>query len=292
MPLAPANGIQIAYETFGDAADPSILLIMGLGAQMVSWDDEICHMLADRGFHVIRFDNRDVGESTWIDAPDFDMDAAFLAALGGDLSGAIYTLSDMADDAVALLDSLAIGPAHIVGASMGGMIAQTIAIEHPERVLTLTSIMSTTGELTVGQPSDDVLAVLLQPRPTDPEAAIEFGVELFQAISSKEHFDPERARQRVKREISRGVNPEAVPHQLLATIASGSRAEGLAQLEVPTLVVHGREDPLITVSGGERTAELIPGAELLVIDDMGHDVPPIHLPAVVARVTALTHRVA
>ena len=207
MPIAPANGIQIAYETFGDPVDPTLLLIMGLGAQMVSWDDEICHMLQDRGFHVVRFDNRDVGESTWIDAPDLDVDDAFLRALGGDPSGALYTFSDMAADVIGLLDALGIEQAHVVGASMGGMIGQTLAIEHPGRVLTLTSIMSTTGEPTVGQPTESVLATLLQPRPTDPEEAVEFGVELFRAISSPEHFDPERTRQRVKR----GRRPGSIP---------------------------------------------------------------------------------
>lgn len=290
MPIADVNGIQITYETFGDPADPTLLLIMGLGAQMVSWDDEVCHMLQDRGFHVIRFDNRDVGESTWIETPGLDVPAALIGALGGDVSTAPYTLSDMAADAVGLLDVVGVARAHLVGASMGGMIAQTIAIEHPDRVATLTSIMSSTGEPTVGQPADEVILALLVDRPSDPEGSIDFGVNVLRTISSPDHFDEERARQRAKREVVRGINPKAVPHQLLAVFASGSRAEALARLDVPTLVIHGLQDQLVNPSGGERTAELVPGAELLLIEDMAHDLPEVHVPAVVSRVTALTHR--
>lgn len=290
VPHASANGVQLAYETFGDPSDPTILLIMGLGAQMVSWDEVICEHFVDRGFHVIRFDNRDVGESTWLDTPDLDIPTAMMAALGGDPSHAPYTLSDMADDAVAVLDHLGIAQAHVVGASMGGMIAQTLTIEHADRVLSLTSIMSTTGEPTVGTPDDDLLNALIVERPTDPDAAVEFGIELSRAISSPVHFDEEHARQRVQRELSRGINPLAVPRQLLAIFASGSRAEELASIEVPTLVVHGRMDRLVAPSGGERTAELVPGAELVLIDDMAHDIPAVHVESVVDRVVALARR--
>ncbi|MBX3284808.1 MAG: alpha/beta fold hydrolase [Actinobacteria bacterium] len=290
MPHAPANGVHLAYETFGDPADPTILLIMGLGAQMVSWDDEICHLFVDRGYHVIRFDNRDVGESTWLDTPDLDVPTALMAALGGDASHAPYSLGDMADDAVAVLDHLGIDAAHVVGASMGGMIAQTLAIEHADRVLSLTSIMSTTGNPEVGTPDGDLLNALMVERPTDPDAAVAFGVELSRLISSPVHFDEERARRRVERELARGVNPLAVPRQLLAIISSGSREEALSALDVPTLVVHGRMDRLVAPSGGERTAELVPGAELVLIDDMAHDVPAVHVESVVDRVVALAQR--
>ncbi len=290
MPHAQANGVRLAYETFGDAADPTVLLIMGLGAQMVAWDDEICHHFVERGFHVVRFDNRDVGESTWVDTPDLDVPAAMMAALGGDPSHAPYTLSDMADDAVAVLDHLGIEQAHVVGASMGGMIAQTLTIEHADRVLSLTSIMSTTGNPSVGVPDGDLLDALIVERPTDPEAAVEFGIELSRLISSPVHFDEERARRRVERELARGINPLAVPRQLLAIFASGSREDALAGIEVPTLVVHGALDRLVAPSGGERTAELVPGAELVVIDDMAHDLPAVHVESVVDRVVALARR--
>jgi pimeloyl-ACP methyl ester carboxylesterase len=289
VPTAAANGIEIAYETFGDPADPTILLIMGLGAQMVNWDEGVCALLVARGHHVVRFDNRDVGQSTWIDAPGLDVGTAILQVLGGDTSVAPYTLSDMAADAVGLLDHLGIDAAHVVGASMGGMIAQTMAIEHPTRVLSLTSIMSTTGEPTVGNPSPELMDVLLRPRPEGREAAIEFGVEIERAIGS-EHFDEERSRALATLQYDRGSNPEGVGRQLLAVVASGSRAEGLARLDLPALVVHGRGDRLVDFSGGQRTAELIAGADFLAIDDMAHDVPQVHWARVADAITTITHR--
>jgi pimeloyl-ACP methyl ester carboxylesterase len=288
---APANGIDIAYETFGDPQDPPLLLIMGLGAQMVQWDEGVCALLVARGHHVIRFDNRDVGRSTWIDAPGLDPGTAILQALAGDPSVAPYTLSDMAADAVGLLDHLGIDAAHVVGASMGGMIAQTMAIEHPTRVLSLTSIMSTTGEPTVGNPSPDLFDVLLRPRPEGRDESIEFAVEIERAIGS-EHFDEERSRALAAVAYERGVNPDGVARQLLAIVASGSRAEGLARLDLPALVVHGREDRLVDFSGGQRTAELIAGADFLAIDDMAHDVPQVHWTRVADAIATVTHRAA
>jgi pimeloyl-ACP methyl ester carboxylesterase len=288
--FAAANGIELAYETFGDPDDPTILLVMGLGAQMVMWEDGVCDLLVQAGHHVVRFDNRDVGESTWIDTPELDIGAAALAALMGDASLAPYLLVDMAADAVGLLDHLGIESAHVVGASMGGMIAQTMAIEHPDRVRSLTSIMSTTGEPGVGEPNPDMTAALLAPRPSDREGAIEAGVDLARAISSPDHFDPERARALAEVQYDRGHNPDGVGRQLVAVLASGSRAEGLAALERPTLVIHGRQDQLVTFGGGERTAELVDGAELLAIDDMGHDMAEVHWPRAVAAITQLTTR--
>jgi pimeloyl-ACP methyl ester carboxylesterase len=291
VPIAPANGIEIAYETFGDPSDPTILLIMGLGAQRVMWDDGVCALLVARGLHVVRYDNRDVGQSTWIDAPDLDVGATVMEVLGGDTSNVPYLLSDMAADAVGLLDHLGIDAAHLMGASMGGMIAQTIAIEHPSRVLTLTSIMSNTGEPGYGEPSPDLAGVLLAPRPTDRDGIIESGLEIQRAIAS-EHFDEDRTRAVIELSYDQGFNPDAVGRQLLATLASGSRAEGLARLDLPALVIHGRQDKLVDFSGGQRTAELIAGADFLAFDDMAHDIPRVHWTECADAVSALINRAA
>lgn len=273
---AKVNGIDLAFETIGSPDDPSVLLIMGLGAQMIAWPDEFCTMLADRGHHVIRFDNRDVGESTWFDTPDLDIGAAVIGLLTGENVDVPYTLSDMAADAAGLLDHFGLESVHVVGASMGGMIAQALTIEHPERVRSLTSIMSTSGDADVGQAEGEVLELLMRPLPADPAQAIEAGIETARAISSAEHFDEAEAREQAQRAAARGINPMGVGRQLLAIVASGSRAEGLARVAVPTLVVHGRQDRLVPLTGGERTAALVPGAQLLVIDDMAHDVPRPH----------------
>ena len=277
---ADVNGLTIAYETFGDPGDPTLLLVMGLGAQMVGWDEGFCALLVARGFHVVRFDNRDVGESTRTTTPGLDLGAAVLSALGGVNSHAPYTLSDMAADAVGVLDHLGVDAAHVVGASMGGMIAQTMAIEHPQRVLSLTSIMSTTGDPDVGTPDPALLGTLVDVRPTERDASIEFGIAVIKAISSPDHYDEARARARSTAENDRGVNPEATPRQLLAILASGSRAEGLERLDLPCLVIHGRQDRLVAFSGGQRTAELVAGADFLAIDDMAHDLPVAHWPLV------------
>lgn len=290
MPTAQANGIELCYETFGERDDPPLLLVMGLGAQMITWDEQFCQALAGRGFFVIRFDNRDVGESTWIPTPDLNLLESLMAALDDKPFTAPYLLSDMAADAAGLLDALDVPAAHVVGASMGGMIAQTLAIEHPERVLTLTSIMSTTGEQDVGQPTPELTAALLSPAPQDREGAIEHGVTMSRTISFPDHFDEEQARQRVGRSYDRGFNPIGVGRQLLAIVKSGSRAEGLAKLDIPTLVIHGRADKLVGFSGGERTAQLVPGAELLAIDDMAHDLPTTHWATIIEHITALAGR--
>ena len=276
VPTAAANGIDLAYETFGDPADPTVLLVMGLGAQMITWPEGLCALLVARGFHVVRYDNRDAGASTWLDTPELDVGATMGAVLGGDRSGVPYDLSDLAADAIGLLDHLGLDRVHLVGASMGGMIAQTIAIEHPARVRSLTSIMSTTGEPSVGAPRAEVLGVLTTPRPTEREASLDAAVEMGRLTASPEHFDPVEARARAAREFDRGINPIGVGRQLLAVLASGSRAGALARLDLPALVVHGRQDPLIDFSGGQRTAELIAGADFLAIADMGHDLPQAH----------------
>jgi pimeloyl-ACP methyl ester carboxylesterase len=269
--MAPANGIEIAYQTFGERSDPALLLVMGLGAQLIHWPEEFCELLAARGFHVVRFDNRDVGHSTKIDdAPVPDL----AAVIAGDLRDARYTLDDMADDAVGLLDHLEIDAAHVAGASMGGMIAQTIAIRHPDRVLSVCSIMSTTGDRTVGQARPEALAVLLAPAPADRAGYIDFHVKAFKAIGSPGFpFDEEFLRWRAETTYDRSHHPDGFKRQLLAVLASGDRTRALAQISVPTVVIHGSDDPLITVSGGKATARAIPGAELVVIPGMGHDLP-------------------
>jgi pimeloyl-ACP methyl ester carboxylesterase len=218
--------------------------------------------------------------------------AQFLAATQGQPIEVPYQLTDMAADGIGVLDHLGIDSAHIVGASMGGMIVQTMAIEHRTRVRTLTSIMSTTGEPEVGQPTPEAMQALLQPVATTRDEAIARSVETSRVICSPVHFDEGEARKRAEEAYDRSFNPAGVARQLLGIVASGSRAEGLAALDVPTLVIHGPGDPLVTVSGGERTAELVPGAQLLLIDDMAHDLPLPVVPQVVDAITALASRAA
>lgn len=289
--IAPVNGIEIGYETHGDPDDEPLLLVMGLGAQLTAWPIELVDALVDRGFFVVRYDNRDVGLSTKHDDHDGgDFLTTFMLAAQGEPVEVAYRLSDMAADGMALLDHLGIDSAHVVGASMGGMLAQTMAIEHPQRVRTLTSIMSTTGEPDVGQPSPEAMEMLLRPVPGTREEAIEASVAASRLIGSPEHFDEAVARQRAAEAYDRSYYPEGTARQLLAIVASGSRAATLAALDVPTVVVHGDVDPLVTPSGGHRTAELIPGAELLVLEGMGHDLPPAFLGPLVEAITALTAR--
>jgi len=289
---APANtaGIEICYETFGDDARPTIMLIMGLGGQMISWPDEFCEVLVERGYHVVRFDNRDVGRSTWLDTPDFDPGVALMELMGGGQPEVPYMLDDLAADAVSLLDHLGIESAHIVGVSMGGMIAQSIAIGWPDRTRSLTSIMSTTGEPDVGQPRPEVLGALLESAPADPEAAVQAGVEIDRIISSPDHFDEALSRAKTERAVARGVNPAGVARQMAAIVSSPPRNDGLESLSMPTLVIHGRQDPLVTFDGGERTAKLVPGAEFMAIDDMGHDIPVAHHARVTEAITTLAAR--
>ena len=288
--IAPANGIEIAYETHGDPAEEPLLLVMGLGAQLTAWPIELVDALVDRGFFVIRYDNRDVGLSTKYSDDGVQVLTSLVLAMQGESVAAPYLVSDMAADGVALLDHLGLASAHIVGASMGGMIAQAMAIEYPERVRTLTSIMSTTGDGDVGTPTPEAMAVLLRPTATTRAEAIEASVAGTKAISGPAHFDEVVARDRAAAAYDRCYNPAGTARQLLAIVASGSRGEGLAQLDVPTVVIHGDADPLITPSGGVRTAEMIPGAELMMIEGMGHDLPPAVIGQVVEAVTSLAAR--
>jgi pimeloyl-ACP methyl ester carboxylesterase len=287
--IAQANGIEIAYETFGRPEDPPLLLIMGLGTQMIHWHDDFCRQLVDRGFYVIRFDNRDAGHSTRIEgAPPPDV----MAALTGDTSTATYTLDDMADDSVGLLDALDIEAAHAVGASMGGMIAQTIAVRHPSRILSLTSIMSTTGSEEVGQARPEALPVLLAPAPADRDGYVENALGIFRTIGSPGYDRDEGwIRALAGRAYDRSYDPFATGRQLVGIIASGDRTAALADVKVPTLVIHGADDPLIQVSGGEATAKAVPGAELITIPGMGHDLPPGVWSQIIDAIVRNTERV-
>jgi pimeloyl-ACP methyl ester carboxylesterase len=288
MPTVFANGLELDYDSFGSAEDPPLVLIMGFSVQKIAWDEAFCQLLADRGFFVIRFDNRDVGLSTKItDAPEPNLAAAF----SGDFSSASYHLEDMADDTAGLLDGLGIPAAHIVGASMGGMIAQTLATHHPQRVRSLCSIMSTTGNPSVGQPSPEAIGALLNPPPQTRDEAMDQAVSVGRVIGSPDYPADEGAvRELAGRAWDRNHDPNGIVRQLLAIMAQADRTEPLGSLRIPTLVVHGEADPLINVSGGRATAAAIPGARLVVIPGMGHDLPVGVWPQVVDAIVGNTAR--
>jgi pimeloyl-ACP methyl ester carboxylesterase len=288
--FAPSNGIELCYETFGDPSDPALLLVMGFTAQMTAWDVSACQELASRSRFVIRFDNRDCGLSTHLDGVTVDLPAVLAAWEAGTTPPPVpYTLSDFSNDAFGLLDHLGIERAHIVGASMGGMIVQTMAIEHPERVITLTSIMSTTGEREFYQWDPNARAALSAPVPTEREAYIAHSVNTSRLLGSPRYFDNDASQQRAAAAYDRAFYPQGAVRQTAAIRASGHRADGLRELEIPTLVIHGRADPLILKMGGERTAELVRGANLLLLADMGHDLPrplwPIVSDAIISHTT-------
>jgi pimeloyl-ACP methyl ester carboxylesterase len=287
------RSIELEYDHFGNPTDPALLLIMGFTAQMVAWDEEFCTQLADRGHFVIRFDNRDCGLSTKLHGVPSNSDAVIMAAMmETEMPPVPYTLSDMAADAMQVLDHLNIERAHIMGASMGGMIAQTVAIEHPHRTKTLISIMSQPGELTVGQPTQEAMELIVTPAPSDRDEYIAFAPK-WQLWQSKKYRSDEVSRRNAIRDFDRSNYPEGGPRQMAAIYASGSRAEGLQKLQVPTLVIHGTDDQLITPSGGERTAELVPNSTLIMVDDMGHDMPqplwPLYLDAISKHTALVTH---
>ena len=286
--IGPA-GLDIAYERFGERTGPPVLLVMGVAAQMLNWPDDFCAELAARGLQVIRFDNRDAGLSSHLsEAPVPDLPAA----LAGDTSTAAYTLSDMAADAVGLLDALGIDSAHIVGASMGGMIAQTIALEHPDRVRSLTSMLSTTGDPSVGQADPEALkAVFSGPPAVTREEVIEQAVRAFRIVGSPDFpMDEAAVRDVAGRAYDRAYDPLGAARQGIAVIASGDRTARLRSLEVPTLVMHGAADRMCNLSGGQATAQAIPGAELVVFDGMGHTSPRALWPEMIARIVALVGR--
>lgn len=270
--VGPA-AIEISYQRLGKPDAPVLLLIMGVAAQSIHWPDGFCHELVDRGLQLIRFDNRDIGLSTHLTnslRPDLP------AVLAGDLSSVSYTLSDMAADAVGLLEVLGFSKAHVVGASMGGQIAQTMAIEHPNRVQSLTSVMATTGSREVGQPSPNVLReVFSGGSAVTREEVIQQRLRAVRAAGSPLYpSDEEEVAARAGRAYDRGHDPAGVARQAIATVASGDRTERLRGLQVPTLVIHGLADRMCDVSGGRATAQAIPGSELVLIEGMGHDLPP------------------
>lgn len=281
------SGIEMAYESFGDPGAPPVLLVMGGGAQMINWPDGFCAELAGRGVHVTRFDNRDAGRSTHFhDAPAPDV----RAAMAGDFSSASYTLSDMAADTVGLLDVLGIGSAHFVGASLGGMVAQMVAIEHPGRVRSLTSMMSSTGDPGVGRPDFATLGKL-GAAPEDRQGYVAWQVKAIRAIGSPGFaFDEDAVAERAALAYDRGHDPLAMARQAVATLATGDRTERLRSLGVPTLVVHGSDDIMCDVSGGRATAAAVPGAELVVIDGLGHGFPRGAWPRLTALIAGHVHR--
>jgi pimeloyl-ACP methyl ester carboxylesterase len=265
---ATVGELELVYETFGDPGDPAVLAVMGLGAQMIFWPDPLCERLVAAGFHVIRFDNRDAGRSTVLSAvppPD-------VRAVARGEAEAPYLLADMARDAAGLLDALEIRAAHVVGASMGGMVAQRLAIDHPERVLSLASIMSTTGDRSVGNATPGALEVLMTPPPPDRDGFIEATVSARTVIGSRDP-DLDAIRELAGRTYDRGVHPAGTARQLAAIVASPDHTPDLRRLAIPTVAIHGSDDPLIDRSGGEATAAAVPGAELVIVDGMGHDLP-------------------
>ncbi|QWF80621.1 alpha/beta fold hydrolase [Amycolatopsis sp. CA-230715] len=284
------SGIEIAYERFGDPQAPPVLLIQGIAAQMIHWHEEFCAALAARGLQVIRFDNRDNGRSTHltgVPVPDLP------AVQAGDLSTVSYTLSDLAADTVGLLDALGIGSAHLVGLSLGGYIAQTVAIEHPARIRSLVPISSTTGDLSVGQPKPETLKALFGGPPAETrDEVIEQRVNAARVVGSPVFaFDEADVRARATRAYDRGHDPLGVARGAVASVASGDRTESLRSVDVPTLVIHGDADPMCDVSGGKAIAAAVPGAELMIVEGMGHGLPRELWPELIERISTFVRRV-
>jgi pimeloyl-ACP methyl ester carboxylesterase len=280
--MAPANGIELCYQEMGDPEGEPLVLIMGLATQMIAWDEGFCGMLAERGFRVVRFDNRDIGRSTKVRSAGVPNVLDLLVGRGQPE----YRLRDMADDTVGLMDHLGIDAAHVVGASMGGMIAQCTAIGHPERVRSLCSIMSTTGSRRVGHPSYKTFGLLLGKPPREREAAIQRVIKTFKTIGSPGYpFEEERIRAIAGRSFERGHSQAGIARQLHAITASGDRTHQLRKLDLPAVVIHGRNDVLVNPSGGRATARAIPNARLKMIDGMGHDMPRALWPTFVEEIS-------
>jgi pimeloyl-ACP methyl ester carboxylesterase len=287
--FARVGELDIAYQTLGDPADPPLLLVMGLGMHLIHWDLELCRQLADRGFHVIRYDNRDAGRSTKIDAPVPNL----VRAMAGLPIESPYLLRDMADDAFGLLDQLGIERAHVLGASMGGMIGQEMAIRRPDRVLSLASLMSTTGERRHGRPKLRLWSLFVHRAPQRRDDYVEYFVRVFRMVGSPGYpGDEARLRELAAATYDRGHHPAATGRQLAAIMASGDRTKQLRRLAVPTVVIHGTDDPLVPFRGGVATARAIPDAEFIAIPGMGHDLPREVWPKVVDAVVMNTARAA
>jgi len=280
--MAPANGVELCYQEMGDPEGEPLLLIMGLATQMIAWDEEFCGMLAERGFRVVRFDNRDIGRSSRIQAKGAPNVLGLLVGRGEPA----YRLRDMAADTVGLMDHLGIESAHVVGASMGGMIAQCTAIGHRDRVRSLCSIMSTTGSRRVGHPSYKTFGLLLGKPPREREAAIERVIKTFKTIGSPGYpFEEERIRAIAGRSFDRGHSQAGISRQLHAITASGDRTSHLRKLDLPAVVIHGKSDILVNPSGGRATARAIPNARLKMVEGMGHDLPRALWPTFVEEIS-------
>lgn len=279
--LADTGQVSLAYEAFGSPEDPPLVLVMGVATQMLGWPDGFCQALADAGFHVIRFDNRDIGLSTHLD--DLGM-PDLMALLGGGATSAPYLLADMADDTAGLFDALGFDRVHLVGLSMGGMIVQEVAMRHPDRLISLTSIMSTPSA-NVGAPTPEAQAVLLAPSPTSAAEAAELAVNTYRVVGSPGYpLDEEWLRAMGEESFRRAIDPAGVVRQLAAILCSPDRRPGLAALTVPTLVIHGDADPLVQPEGGRATADAIPGARLVTYPGMGHDLPEPLWPELVGEI--------
>jgi pimeloyl-ACP methyl ester carboxylesterase len=290
MAFAHNRSVEIYYETFGDRSDPALLLINGLGSQCINFDVEFCERFVPQGFFVIRFDNRDVGLSTKFNLVLPDLFSVLEAVKDGVEPKVAYRLSDMASDAIAVLDALGIERAHVAGWSIGGMIAQQLAIDHPERLLSMTSNMSTTGDPDVGQPSAEALDIILGPSDIDRASIIKRRIDLERVIGSRTHFDPERVAKQTGDAYDRCFNLAGVARQLCAAAASGSRTSQLHGVSVPALVMHGDVDRLIDISGGVRTAESIPDARFVILEGMGHDLSLFYWDQLVEEITAHARR--
>jgi len=279
--------MDLVHELLASPGRPVMVLIAGLGRPLVGWDRGLCDLLVAQGFAVLRFDNRDSGRSTSVDgAPPFD-----LAAARRGREAVAYTLDDMADDTAGLLDALGIDAAHVVGTSMGGMIAQTMALRHPARVRSLCSVMSSTGASDVGLPSAEAMPIVMRRQPSERRAYVEHELANYRVIGSGGDLVDEGWRRRRYEDIfDWGINPAGVGRQIMAMVASGDRTAALASVRVPTLVVHGDADTLVAPSGGEATARAVPGAELLVVPGMGHEIPPATWPVVVGAIAANARR--
>lgn len=294
MPNVSTNGIQIEYETFGEPDSPALLLIIGLSLQLIDWDEKLCHQLAQKGHYVIRFDNRDTGLSSKIEEAGVpDVMKTIEAMMKGETINPPYTIEDMAADSVGLLDALGIEKAHICGMSMGGMIAQTIALNYPKRVLSLISIFSDTGDPEDPKPKPEVMGFFLKPPPEEREAYIEFTIKLSHTLSGPGFtYDPEWLRKHMARAYDRSFYPQGVPRQLVAILTQKNRKPALGSLSIPTLVIHGSDDPLVSVECGKNTAAAIPGAKLMIIEGMGHDLPDGGAwPQIIDAIIDHTHKV-
>jgi pimeloyl-ACP methyl ester carboxylesterase len=290
MPYARNGDVELYYETFGDPSDPALLLVNGLGSQCINFSEPWCEKHVAEGFFVVRFDNRDVGLSTKFAHVTPDLASVVKARVEGRTPEVPYDVHDMADDAIAVLDAAGVARAHVMGFSMGGMIVQTMAIDHPDRLVSMTSVMSTTGDTDVGQSSPEAQQLFMAAPPTDRDSYVARHLEAIRTWGSPAHYDDERLRANAMAAFDRCFEPAGQARQVMAIASGSSRTDALRAVRVPTLVLHGSEDKLVDPSGGRRTAEAIPGARFVLLDGMGHDYPPAYWDQIVALVTEHARR--